>query len=313
QPIPIDLNIENQNGSKVIDVYKAFGINTDDNLSKNNNENNINNIEPREIDSFPLGLSENFEEYNEDSNMLVIPAPKPAYASDRSLAVTVISSKGVEKKQAEVRNLNINGNEVINNSGRPSLRILNRTEVKTAFKKYVSEAKDAYAKGKTTEAESLYKMAISVDQNAPWGYIAIASFYEGQERYNEAINAYKKAVKFLPNRVELLYNLALNEYKIGDYQDSIDHLHKVIEIAPGFTLAYYNLGTLYYNLKEYDESIKYLTRAVKLNPVLIDAHFNLGLAYMSDEKINEAAKHFESCLNIDPDDKTCKVIFANLK
>jgi tetratricopeptide (TPR) repeat protein len=143
--------------------------------------------------------------------------------------------------------------------------------------------------------------------------VILAGFYENQKRYGEAISSYNQALTLLPDKMELLYNLAINYYKNGDQENAIKNLLRLVANNPGFTLAYYNLGTLYYQTQEYDKSIQYLGKAVKLNPVLTDAYYNLGLAYLNSGKNNEAVANFEKCKSIDPEDKECSSIISKVK
>lgn len=271
------------------------------------------NLIPRDLDSLSLGLSEEYDDLTID-DVIDIPAPKPAYTSDGAIAFTVFSSKATYKGKAPIRPI-----QMVNDNGNFSgynysmiERGENDNQVSAKFKNQISDAKNFFRNGKIAQSENAYRKAIAITPQQPWGYIAIASFYESQNRYDEAIRTYNKALSMLPNKVELQYNLALNYYKNKNFSLAIENLSQVITKAPDFTLAYYNLGTLYYKMNEYQKAVEYLKTAVKLNPVLTDAQYNLALAFIKNGNKSEAINHLHQCNDTDPDDRQCTLLLNNI-
>lgn len=302
-------------GSKIIEI-----TNTVENKSAPNHyfEYSGSLLKPREINLLPLGLAEQFEiqTKSKKTNLNAL-APKPTYTSDGSLALTIISADGIENKVAAkkpVKNVYNNNTSTVNIDDKRIIEINQKDDdLKVEFKRLILKAKELYNRNQITEAEKIYKKAILLMPDQPWGYITLAGFYEVQKRHNDAINAYNKALNLLPEKAEIMYNLAINYYKTGEFTQATDYLHRVISTAPDFTLAYYNLGTIYYKMKDYEKAIDYLERSIRLNPVLTDAHFNAGLAYASENKTPDALNHFEKCLSVDPDDKECSIMLSRLK
>lgn len=268
-----------------------------------------NNLQSRELNSLSLGLSEEYDDVTID-DVIDIPAPKPAYTSDGAMAFTVFSSKGIYKGSAPIRPVQT-VDQGANFSGYNYSMIErgdNDNEISARFKNHISDAKNYFRQGKINKSEDAYRQAIAITPQKPWGYIAIASFYESQNRYDDAIRVYNKAITMLPDKVELRYNLAMNYYKNNEYSEAVDNLLQVIAKAPGFTLAYYNLGTLYFKMNENQDAIKYLKKAVSLNPVLTDAQFNLALALIKNGNRAEAKSALFQCNDVDPDDKQCAIL-----
>lgn len=275
-------------------------------------------IKSRDLIYLPLGLSEEFLFDETPVENIEIPIPKSGMTSDGDLAFTVITPEGSYEKRAPIQKINPVSNDSYSYSVSSDNRVIDVSEQfnekdKLKLKRLIMEAKDLYNLGNSAEAEIKYKQAITLNPKRPWGYIAIAGLYETDERFNDAIMAYNEAIKYLPDKVELLYNIALDYYRVGNFTNAENYLNKVISSSPNFVLAYYNLGTLYYKLSEYDKAVEYLQKAISLNPVLADAHYNLALAYLSLDKKQEALKSFEQCKNIDPFDKQCSQMVDKLK
>jgi tetratricopeptide (TPR) repeat protein len=98
-------------------------------------------------------------------------------------------------------------------------------------------------------------------------------------RWNEALNAYDKAIKLNPNDASaynnrgLAYdNLDKNDLAIADYS-------KALELNPEYRDAFNNLGKTFSRLGDYKRAILYYDRAIELNRKDADAYYNRGNAY----------------------------------
>ena len=97
-------------------------------------------------------------------------------------------------------------------------------------------------------------------------------FYIGQslmflERYAEALEVYREALRLSPESWELTYSLGVAFFRLGDFQDSFRSFVQTIELNPEHSLAWGFLG--------------YMT--------------------LSDGLLKEAAVFFDNALGIDPE------------
>ena len=99
------------------------------------------------------------------------------------------------------------------------------------------------------------------------------------KRWNEALNAYNKAIELNPNDASaynnrgLAYdNLDKNDLAIADYE-------KAIELNPKYRDAFNNIGNSYGRRGYYKQAILYYDRAIELNQNDADAYYNRGNAY----------------------------------
>ena len=86
-------------------------------------------------------------------------------------------------------------------------------------------------------------------QNA--GFEVLAAY----DNWQPAIDIYSRAVLIFPTSFEMLYNLAMLESEVGDYNVAITNFEKVIAIKPDLYSVYFSLGKLYHSKKEYEKSI----------------------------------------------------------
>jgi tetratricopeptide (TPR) repeat protein len=99
------------------------------------------------------------------------------------------------------------------------------------------------------------------------------------KRWNEALNAYNKAIELNPNDASaynnrgLAYdNLDKNDLAIADYS-------KAIELNPEYGDAFNNLGKTFSRVGNYHRAILYYDRAIELNRKDADAYYNRGDAF----------------------------------
>ena len=99
------------------------------------------------------------------------------------------------------------------------------------------------------------------------------------KHWNEALNAYNKAIELNPNDASaynnrgLAYdNLDKNDLAIADYE-------KAIELNPKYGDAFNNIGNSYGRRGYYKQAILYYDRAIELNQKDADAYYNRGNAY----------------------------------
>ncbi len=134
--------------------------------------------------------------------------------------------------------------------------------------------------------------------------IQLASVYQGQERYSEAVAAIREAMEEDDRRrQELLRFLAEIYRKAKDYPNAIEVMHKVVELDPENDRVYFSLGALYDESKDKDKTIEYMRKAVELNPDNASALNYLGYTYAElGVELDRAEELIVRALEIAPND-----------
>jgi tetratricopeptide (TPR) repeat protein len=161
---------------------------------------------------------------------------------------------------------------------------------------------------------------LGIDQEKTWRNIAILE--SEQEKWKEAIEAYKKAIDNRPT-LQNLYVQALkkeliaegNEEYIADINARLERGALEEDLAPYCTeiadyflnnnsnLAgdYINLAQAYEANGQIGESIASLSLAVKIQPDRVALYNRMGLLYARQGLVDEAERAFKACLKVDPD------------
>lgn len=113
----------------------------------------------------------------------------------------------------------------------------------------------------------------------PGAYYQLGRYFQGQNRYEQAAQAYRKALAADKNFVEARNGLGVIYSMQGKYAEAIEVLKIAVQQSPKSAHIYNNLGYAYYLRGQNKEAVAALQEAAKLDPSNQRALNNLGLAY----------------------------------
>lgn len=124
-------------------------------------------------------------------------------------------------------------------------------------------------------------------------------------RLDEAIAAFRTALRLQPDHLESLNNLgnALLLLRPPQVDEALRAYEAALAADPSYATAHSNFGNALISLPgRLDDAIAHLQTALRLRPVYPEAHFNLGLAYLRrPDGAPLALAEFEAALRDDPD------------
>jgi cellulose synthase operon protein C len=134
----------------------------------------------------------------------------------------------------------------------------------------------------------------------PDGWALLGRAYHYNRRFDEAAEAYKKAVALTPLNVGYRTTLGLILGQAGDLEGGLAELTKVTS-TPGYKDAagWVNLGWIYRNMNRADESIAAYKKGLALDPTQEQAALGLGWAYSYTKNYDEAIKAYQQAIQID--------------
>ena len=166
-------------------------------------------------------------------------------------------------------------------------------------------------------------------------YYVIASFYENNDNYENAISYYKLMEKFEENRSTTYASLSYCYTELEDYSPALIYADKAIAANPEDSYAHYRKGRLlvklknyedaiasfmhsidydktdvdsfqwisycYSMLKNYDKSLEFANRAILINKEDCYSYFRKAWAYQELGRYQEAINFYQQC--IERDDK----------
>lgn len=175
-----------------------------------------------------------------------------------------------------------------------------------AAKPKAADAKEIEKKLKAAEHEK--EQIVQIEQSvrrkpssAP-NYYNLAVLLQKQDRYREAIDAYRKALAIEPANPQVHFNLAYSYDRLKMYEEAIGEYRKAIQYKPDYMKAYSNLAAIYKDKRWYGKAIAMFEKALQIDPNYAHAHLGLGSIYGEGLKNRQkAVYHYREYLRLQPD------------
>jgi tetratricopeptide (TPR) repeat protein len=134
----------------------------------------------------------------------------------------------------------------------------------------------------------------------PDGWALLGRAYHAMGRYDDAAEAYKKAVDLAPQNLNYRSTYGLILGQAGELDQGLAELQKVTS-TPGYKDAagWTNLGWIYRNLNRPQESIAAYQKALELDPKEGQAALGLGWAYSYTKDYDKAIRAYNRAIQID--------------
>jgi len=117
------------------------------------------------------------------------------------------------------------------------------------------------------EQEKLLKEAVAKDPQNVNAWIQLGNIMMDTSRFNEAIEAYQKALELDPKNVDVRVDMGTCYRNSGKPDIAVKEYRKALELNPQHLHAHQNLGVvLAYDLKDYKQAVKEFEAALAIAP-----------------------------------------------
>jgi eukaryotic-like serine/threonine-protein kinase len=140
-----------------------------------------------------------------------------------------------------------------------------------------------------------------------WSAIKALNYYtEGnslidQEKYEEAIVAFDRAIKVQPNFTQAWTNKGFAQGKLGKSLDKFASCAQATNVAPDFAEAWNCRGLARQDLLQYDAALKEYDQAISVDETFYRAWFNKGQVYLKLGDREEAIAATKKVLALEPE------------
>jgi len=144
------------------------------------------------------------------------------------------------------------------------------------------------------------KVRVIAERNAD-DWLALALEYEADKKTRvEAIDAYERALRIDPAKVEALLNCGTLHYEDGNLEKASEYFGRAISAQPDSALAHFNLGSVLEEVGDVHAARQLFRQAVRLDPNYPDAQYNLAYVCEKLGAFAEAREHWQTYLKLDP-------------
>lgn len=213
----------------------------------------------------------------------------------------------------------------------------------------IKTARDFWNEGDLDSALNFYQNALGTVRNASLKdeLIIEISKLKLEIQPSEQIESLQNEIKNSPEKVEKIFDLAMEYALAGFYEQAIYELKKVLDIDPKNEEAYlrlgnafadtnhfleardayqngldlggqlnsqfeYRLGQVFFNCQEFKEAERYLLKSLEKDGEHIDALMMLAKLYKHLGSREQAIDYFERVLALDPEDGQTMLTVASL-
>lgn len=158
----------------------------------------------------------------------------------------------------------------------------------------------AYNRNKIWENdELLWTDVISKSPNKVRPYNSRGSYYWLNERNEEAIADYSKAIALHPDYLEAYYNRALVYNKLNKYKEALDDYSKVISFKPNDPLGYKSRIDIFIKMKRTDLAYNDYCKLIELEPNDATTYLNRANVLKEQHKNEAAIADYNKALSLD--------------
>jgi tetratricopeptide (TPR) repeat protein/SAM-dependent methyltransferase len=144
------------------------------------------------------------------------------------------------------------------------------------------------------------RQAIAKSGGTALYYSNLGACYRGLNRIDEAIAAFREAVRLQPALIGARYNLAMALEAAGRPDEALKAYDEVLRLNSGYVEALNNRGGLLSSLGRTEEAIQSYRRAVECRPRAAKLHYNLANALSRVGQYEAAADEYRESIRLDP-------------
>lgn len=122
-----------------------------------------------------------------------------------------------------------------------------------------------------------------------------------QGLYEDAIQAYNKAIDLDPSIAAYYRNCALALFNLGEYDESLEYVKKALDISPRYFDAWNDKGRAYQKLGRYDEAIAAFDKVIEIDALRPYGHGNKADSLYYLGKYSDALPLVEKAIRLAPD------------
>jgi predicted O-linked N-acetylglucosamine transferase (SPINDLY family) len=179
----------------------------------------------------------------------------------------------------------------------------------TSLDQTLAEAIAHHQAGRMDEAERLYRIIMASPAAPAAASFSFALLCTAQNRLQEAIDAYCRAIAIQPDFSNAYVNLGTLVLNLGQREEAVALLRRAIAISPENAMAHGNLGMALQNLHRLDEAFAAYRAALTLQPDNAAILMNFGAALMEQKSWNDSITVTQRAIALQPDSA---LAYANL-
>ena len=160
------------------------------------------------------------------------------------------------------------------------------------------------------DSTTFWSYTLRLNPRAAVGHYAVGGMLASQGRTDEAIGAYRRAIKLRPE----FWNWHAEAGDLLYGRDRISaagaHYRRAIELNPDEPVTRNSMANVLIRQERFGPARRQLEEALKLRPKFAEAHNNLGIVMAKQGRLRDAVGEFQKALDFRPDFKPARTNLA---
>jgi tetratricopeptide (TPR) repeat protein len=132
-------------------------------------------------------------------------------------------------------------------------------------------AVEAFNAGRYEEAIGAYRDALRISPDTAWAFDGLASSLGHLDRMAEAVEAHRRAVELEPEKADFRFAYGNTLLRGQDrYEEAVEQFRKLTTLEPGKARGFIGLAGALHELRRYREAVETFDRALKICPTCLD-------------------------------------------
>ena len=158
-----------------------------------------------------------------------------------------------------------------------------------------------YKQERFDEAIASYKKALSFNKRVKAVTFRLAEAYADSDRFELAIENYLKVLEFQPDSMDTRLRIGVLLFKQGKYNRAMDYFQYIVSEMPNLGQALYYVGQIRAWKGEFDRAIEEFDKAIDAGVRSADLYNNYAIALMSQGKGDLAVIKWQEALLLKPE------------
>ncbi|MEW5838000.1 MAG: tetratricopeptide repeat protein [Pseudomonadota bacterium] len=150
------------------------------------------------------------------------------------------------------------------------------------------------------EAIETYRKLLERQPNHTPLLTSIGNCQQRLGQYDEALKTYKKALEQQPNHIPLLTSIGNCQQRLEQFVEALETYKRVLEQQPNHIPLLTSIGNCQQRLEQFDEAIETYKKVLIQQPSHIQALMSTGNCQQRLEQFNEAVATYRKVLNQQP-------------
>lgn len=172
-----------------------------------------------------------------------------------------------------------------------------------------------YEKGELDKAYDFYQKITAYEpasENARVAYLNMGNILDDAQRFDEAIDVYKRALAISPKDDSALFNLGIAYKHAHKPELAIESWKKASELNPDNPKPLLALADFYYENSHYDLAMDEYQRILRRWPGVQEGHFNLASIYYKKNLNDYAIASYKRVIEINDKNDLARKAYINL-